>query len=601
MSRARPCVLLLAAAALSLLSSCQPRPRVLAPAEGSAAPLDGTVPVQIEFGSAPASFRVTLLRGIDAPPATPVVLTSRFALQGTQATGTLTADDLAPGRNALFVAVDGDGDGQSDNAMSSTFRWDPLRAASCVRSITPVAGVNHSDPVYMAGFGNDRQATGVHDEVWARGFVLQNAERKLALVTLDVVGYFYNEVQRIRSLAAQAGFSADAIMVTSTHNHEGPDTMGLWGAEETSSGVDTDYLDFVNQQVVECLLEADAQLAPAEIRFATGTTAGASLPPNPDLVADGKVLEALTIPGSLLDPPQPTDLHVQGDPGEITNPTVPALQIRHRVTRETIATVVNFASHPESLGSDNTLITSDFPHFMRAALEQRYGGTAIYVAADLGVLQGPLDVDVIDPATGLPAPRRTFRFAEVMGVLLAERAATALDGAAAWHANPALDVRSEGPIKVYVENPFFVILGALGVFGRRLPEVDAIGSFVETEVNALRIGPAQLAVTPNELDPQIGDVYRARMTGAEHRWIVGLGNDEIGYQMPVEKFNPSCHLCAIVILTQGNADNCPVTLAIGEDAVDCGTVFSNNVGGQADPLLQGAIRDVLDELNEQDE
>src|SRR5690606_36271012 len=151
-----------------------------------------------------------------------------FVRQGSQALGSLTADDLVPGRNALFVTVD-DGSGQAGNVMSSTFRWDPLRAAACRRAITPVVGVNHSDPVYLAGFGNDRRATGVHDDLWARGFVLENAERRIALVTLDVVGYFQNEVETIRTLAAQAGFVADAIVVSSTHNHEGPDTMGLWG------------------------------------------------------------------------------------------------------------------------------------------------------------------------------------------------------------------------------------------------------------------------------------------------------------------------------------------------------------------------------------
>ena len=53
--------------------------------------------------------------------------------------------------------------------------------------------------------------------------------------------------------------------------------------------------------------------------------------------------------------------------------------------------------------------------------ERRYGGVAIYMSADLGVLQGPLDVDVAD-ASGAPVPRRTFAFAERMGELLAESA-----------------------------------------------------------------------------------------------------------------------------------------------------------------------------------
>ena len=40
-----------------------------------------------------------------------------------------------------------------------------LRAGACARVITPVVGVNHSDPIFMAGFDNDRHATGVHDDL----------------------------------------------------------------------------------------------------------------------------------------------------------------------------------------------------------------------------------------------------------------------------------------------------------------------------------------------------------------------------------------------------------------------------------------------------
>ncbi|HVH07464.1 MAG TPA: neutral/alkaline non-lysosomal ceramidase N-terminal domain-containing protein, partial [Myxococcota bacterium] len=562
--------------------------------------LDGGRAVQLQLGQvieAPGTFRVTLLRGIDAPPATPLDVTARFQVNGALADGTLTADDLVPGRNALYLSLDADGDGRPENQTSSVFRWDPLLAAACSRVITPVVGVNHSDPIYMAGFGNDRQATGVHDDLWARGWVVQNADKKIAVVTLDVIGYFNNEIRTLRELPTVSGLGFDAIMVTSTHVHEGPDTMGLWGPDQTTSGADTGYLDFVNQSVADCVAEANANLAPAEIRFATGSTVGTSLPPNPDLVADGHVLQPYVIPGNLFDPPRPGDVVVQGDPGEITNPSVPALQIRNRVTHQILATVVNFASHPESLGSDNTFLTADFPHFMRDALEAAYGGLAIYVSADLGVLQGPLDVDITDPATGQPAARRTFRFAEVMGQKLAERAKLALDGVSTWDPDPALDVRSSGRIQVRVENPFFLAASAFGVFGRRQLERDADRHIVtSTEANVLRIGPAQMALTPNELDPQIGYAYKDQMENADHKWVMGLANDEIGYQMPAEKFNPSCHACAAFVILGNDAD-CPIAQELGVDVVDCSTVFMNNIGPMTDTQLQGVFGGLIGELN----
>jgi hypothetical protein len=483
-----------------------------------------------------------------------------------------------------------------------------LEAGACARVITPVVGVNHGDPIYMAGFGNDRHALGVHDDLWVRGIVLASGGHKIALMTLDVVGYFYNEVQTIRSLV-EPERAFDSITVTSTHDHQGPDTMGLWGPDETTSGVDLDYLDFVNDQVAACVRDADDARVPAEIRFATGSTMGASLPPWPDLVADGKVLESLVI--DLSEIGGEGTVTVEGDAGPVINPSVPVLQIRERQSprararavldrifgegpppgrqrpRRVIATVVNYASHPESLGSDNQLITADFPHYAREALEARYGGVAIYLSADLGVLQGPLDVDVADPVTGEPVPRRTFAFAQRMGELLAERAQIALDGVRDWDAAPRIAVATRAPVSVEVENPFFIVLNSFGVFGRRTV---VGGTSVETEVQVIRIGNATIAVTPNELDPQIGNHYRSLMNGADHRFVAGLGNDEIGYQMPAAKFNPSCFLCAPALIFGGQ---CPLSVE-----PDCGTVFQNNIGPAADPQLEGIFEELLGEIDD---
>jgi len=349
------------------------------------------------------------------------------------------------------------------------------------------------------------------------------------------------------------------------------------------------------------------------MKVATGSTEGASLEPWPDLVADGKVLQELTID---LTPFGKGVLQKEGDPGPILNTSVPVLQLRRfapvrerarailgwifrpwrpfpdlRPLRETLATVVNFASHPESLGSGNRLITSDFPHAMRERLEAWYGGVAIYVSADLGVLQGPLDVDVPDAETGEPVPRRTFAFADRMGELLAERAAAALARSHHWTAAPEIEAAVDGPFFLEVENPFFQTLGSLGVFGRREIEEREGTLGVVTEVQVLRIGQASLVVTPNELDPQIGDLYREQIGPDRHIFTVGLGNDELGYQMPEAKFNPSCFECFLQVLT-GMEEQCPVL-----DTLDCGTTMQNNVGPSADPVLQAKIGALIEAVH----
>ena len=107
----------------------------------------------------------------------------------------------------------------------------------------------------------------------------------------------------------------------------------------------------------------------------------------------------------------------------------------------------------------------------------------------------------------------------------------------------------------------------------------------------IKINGGSMAVVPTELDPQIGETYRDRMTGADHTFILGLGNDEIGYQLPAAKWDDSCHACAPFILG-GVPQFCPLF-----PNIDCNTVFQNNVGQDVDPAISGAIEPLIDALH----
>jgi hypothetical protein len=489
-------------------------------------------------------------------------------------------------------------------------------AGVCQRDITPIspdlvdeyeaafggtAVVNHTDPVVLAGFGNNRQATGYNDQLWARGVVVDGHGGRIAIVALDVVGYFNNEVETIRNLIDPAS-GIDYLVVHSTHQHEGPDTLGIWGPDELTTGTDLAYLDFINAAVADCVDEAVANLENARIKFATTDSEGLSLGIDAEDdgsgVADGKVL----VDDDLLAPA--TD-------GRIVDSRLSIMQVtRLGPPHHVLATLVNFASHPESLGSNNTLITADFPYAAREAIEASEGGLAIWVSADLGVLQGPLDIDVLDPDTGFPAVRRTFRWAEVHGEQLAERVIAAIPGKPG---NPLAQIEFDrvNPVAIRLDNPyfrFFIAIGVLpsdGLFTDGVPDdsvgfpfpspfdviPQALGEDIQTEVAGFRINEASFAVVPSELDPQIGEVYRDHMVGAEHTFIIGLGNDEIGYQLPADKWDDSCHACAPFILA-GVPQLCPLF-----PNIDCNTVFQNNVGADVDPTVSAAMIPLLDGLH----
>jgi len=509
-----------------------------------------------------------------------------------------------------------------------------LRVGVCTRDITPIspsladeytakfggpAVVNHTDPVFMAGFGDNRRATDYNDRLWARGVVVDRDGSRVAIVSIDVVGYFKDEIDTIRALMSPSS-DIDFVLVSSTHQHEGPDTLGIWGPDPLTSGIDYGYLDFVNASVADCIDDAASNLQPALLYYATTDSAGLSAGVDPEDdgfgVSDGKVLagDAALAPatgGRIVDPIITSMVFAKDDGNEAN----------------VIATLVNFGSHPESMGSGNTHITSDFPHYVRERLEAEYGGVGIWLSGDLGVLQGPLDIDVVDPDTQALAPRRTFRWAEVHGTQLAERAISAIDAVMLkpntkddpklirknGDAAPKIRFATVDPVPVQLDNPFFRFFIALGVLDVRrslytngspdpsvgfpypppfdtLPQ--ALGEDLHSEVSVLRIGDGQFAVVPTELDPQIGNTYRAALEdeGADHTLIAGLGNDHIGYQVPYAKWDDSCHACAPYILA-GVPQFCPLF-----PNIDCNTVFQNNVGQQVDPAISDAFFEAVDDL-----
>src|SRR5262245_66086275 len=67
---------------------------------------------------------------------------------------------------------------------------EPLRVAFGEADITPEIGQGKK-PVWMAGFAHGRAATGVHDPLMARAVVLDDGQRKFALVSVDLVGLQY--------------------------------------------------------------------------------------------------------------------------------------------------------------------------------------------------------------------------------------------------------------------------------------------------------------------------------------------------------------------------------------------------------------------------
>ena len=93
----------------------------------------------------------------------------------------------------------------------------------------------------------------------ARAVVLHDGSKKVAIVSLDLVGLFHANVEHVRK--GLPGF--DYVLVTSTHNHEGPDTMGILGADAVAERRRSEVHRLRRETGVAAVKAADAALKPA--------------------------------------------------------------------------------------------------------------------------------------------------------------------------------------------------------------------------------------------------------------------------------------------------------------------------------------------------
>jgi hypothetical protein len=386
------------------------------------------------------------------------------------------------------------------------------------------------DAVWIAGFHNKKPAQGIHDDLWARTMILDDGSTRIALISIDVIGFFYDDVLDVRKqLKSEAGI--DYLTIASTHTHEGPDLMGIWGKSPLKSGVDPEYLQYVKNQIVSSVEQAVANIRPARLLIAQDHERGM------ETLADTRLPHVF-------------------DPG------IRLIQAIDRETDQTLGTLFAWANHPETLWSQNLLITSDFPHYVREYVENGIyhndslvtpgiGGVTVYINGAIGGLMTTHPTTPVqDPFEDTIYLKPSFDKARAQGQIIAQIGLDALKD------NP-VEI-SEGSISlvaktVYfrMDNTLFRLGGSLGVIKRSVKGWKTI----QSEIAAWSLGPMSFLNMPGEIYPEIvnGGVeapegrdfnidpievppLRSLMPG-DFRFVVGLANDEIGYVLPKSQWD----------------------------------------------------------------
>lgn len=399
--------------------------------------------------------------------------------------------------------------------------------------LTPEVG---KKPVFLAGFGQNRKATKVHDPITARAVVMADGDEKIALVSVDVVGLFLPSVERVREKVT--GFKY--VLVSATHNHEGPDTLGLWGASPVQSGIDPEYLKKVEVGCAEAVKLADKARKLATTRIGSARDA--------DLLHDNR---------------KPIVKHDE----------LVVLQFLEPKTDKPLGVLVQWNNHPESLASKNTEVSADYIYYTVKYLRESQKCPVAYFTGTVGGLMTTLGLPVKDEK-GKELADGTFEKADRYGYLVAKLAEKALKDAAPIALTPFNIHRRE--LLVPVDNNIYRLAYSFGVLNRDMYKWTGNATpdkfettkevskpvAVKTELGYLKLGALEIAAIPGEIYPELvlGKVEDPADPGADfpnapiepaiydqlkskHRMLIGLANDELGYFIPKRQWDEKEPFC----------------------------------------------------------
>ncbi|NNE76105.1 MAG: hypothetical protein HKN31_03435 [Pricia sp.] len=372
-------------------------------------------------------------------------------------------------------------------SLTCTVQAQQLKVGAAKRVITP-------DPLIgvSGGIGTPKPAYEKKGDLFVRAMVLIKDDVKVAIVNIDNLGWPAALGNRSRALIPD--IPPENILIGATHTHSAPDAYAFPN-ETGAHGADLDYLNNCVELVAAAVNEALQNTEPAHLKIAVGK-------------AEGKIAYNYYAP-KLYDS---------------RCGVIQALATEGAEKNKVIATLVNYAIHPEVLGNDQGILSPDIVGPFYDRIEEKTNGMAIFMNSAQGGMV------TADNRLENDQEARSWNECIRIGNLLADEALRIISNAPIQD-NPGLYCTHEtatfpiasAMLKYILQNsPLSMSTG----------DVDSIS----TTLNLLNIGTAQILTIPGEALPNIG-YYLKRNMPTDHPFLFGLTNDAFGYILTKEDFN----------------------------------------------------------------
>jgi hypothetical protein len=374
-----------------------------------------------------------------------------------------------------------------------TLAGQEIQVGAALRIITP----NPLLPV-SGGIGVPKPTKEKKGDLFARAMVFQQGNTRFAIVNVDNLGW--TSILGNKSRALIKGIAPENVLIGATHTHSAPDAYGFPDMSGKSYA-DLTYLDWCVQQIADAVNEATSKLQPASLKVAMDE-------------AKGKIAYNYYAP-ALYDP---------------RCGIIQAIATTGAQAGKPIATLVNYAVHPEVLGSDRGILSPDMIGPLYQRIESTIGGLALFMnGAQGGMVTADTRLEYGKEGQG-QKEANTWEECIRIGELLADEAmrivakAPVLDKPLLYCTSREIEFPIESEIMRYILSH-----SPLKYEGKR-------ENYISTRLNLLNIGPAQILTVPGEALPNVG-YYVKRNMATKMPFLFGLTNDAFGYMLAKVDYN----------------------------------------------------------------
>lgn len=355
----------------------------------------------------------------------------------------------------------------------------------------------------LGGYGDrmNKPAEGIHDQIKAKALALKNGDEKYLIITMDILGLPSNFKPDLLKRIENKGWKAENLMLLPSHSHGSLEmaainSKNVFGVPQIGI-FQPELLSFLLDKLEKLVLEADQNYR--EVKIGTGSAGIDGL--NRNRRGDKIVDNELTV----------TRIDLAGG--------------------QPLAALINWTAHPTFIGSDDMLVSAEWPGYLQTEMEKTIGkGVVVMYYNGAEGDQSPVYSGKGD----------AYEKIQGYGKIMAEKSMGVYNSVQTKKESELVYSYEVIGLPEQVAHPDFMETGGAeyGLNEQTVKVImDALGP-KKVGIGSVRIGDFVLVGIPGELVAELGIKIKDSLKNdrVKHVAIGGLANEWISYILTEEEY-----------------------------------------------------------------